>query len=627
MRVALYLRRSTTDQQPDSLAAQEELLRRFASVHRHEVTAVFSDSASGRRVERRPEFQKMITTVKTGAPPFDAILVRDVSRWSRAENLDESAFYEWLCRARGVDVIYVEDNLGPEGTAYGQLMKSLKRYMAAEFSRERGPAVRRSYARVIELGFWPMGSCPYGMKRVRCDLQGNIIAELLPGERKALSTERVKLAPGGPEELSIVQRIFREYSDGRSLEEIAAQLNADGVPSPRRTRWKAPGLGYMLANEAYAGTIVYRVPNDADQLGEPSAWSEGIREIRRTNAHPAIVGSDLWNNVQQRLRKQSWHRSLADLSVEFAKHRESWGHPTTHATADATAARRGYGAPDGVAIATNIDDATAALRTKLEATFHVVPFEGGLLVDHLLHVRFLASLPHSRFGQLHWQFEFTGEEREDVFIGLGFSPPEPVEHVETYLFRSRGGRARRTVQPLLGASSRQNCKRILSFDEIVESLNHSIRYRSTSAERVFLATVRTRERLNMGEIAKELHWSYDAVRTLYRKLELRGEPMPPLSNGVGVKRIAVTCPHCLGVRQLTVKAVLTLKTEVCFECLHRPPVITRNRLVAECPSCGARRLFRPCDVKSRRDGVNSLCGRCQRLQNCSAGNLKRRATP
>jgi DNA invertase Pin-like site-specific DNA recombinase len=30
MRVALYLRRSTVDLQPDSLAAQEEILRRFA---------------------------------------------------------------------------------------------------------------------------------------------------------------------------------------------------------------------------------------------------------------------------------------------------------------------------------------------------------------------------------------------------------------------------------------------------------------------------------------------------------------------------------------------------------------------------------------------------------------------
>ena len=35
MRVALYCRRSTTDLQPDSLDAQEEVLRAFCDRHRH----------------------------------------------------------------------------------------------------------------------------------------------------------------------------------------------------------------------------------------------------------------------------------------------------------------------------------------------------------------------------------------------------------------------------------------------------------------------------------------------------------------------------------------------------------------------------------------------------------------
>jgi DNA invertase Pin-like site-specific DNA recombinase len=37
MRVALYLRRSTVELQPDSLAAQEEILRRYAGEPGHEV--------------------------------------------------------------------------------------------------------------------------------------------------------------------------------------------------------------------------------------------------------------------------------------------------------------------------------------------------------------------------------------------------------------------------------------------------------------------------------------------------------------------------------------------------------------------------------------------------------------
>ncbi len=85
MKVALYVRRSTIDLQPDSLEAQEERLRSHAAASGHEVVRVYSDSASGKRVEKRDAFQRLIGDVKR-RPDFDAILVRDVSRWSRAEN-------------------------------------------------------------------------------------------------------------------------------------------------------------------------------------------------------------------------------------------------------------------------------------------------------------------------------------------------------------------------------------------------------------------------------------------------------------------------------------------------------------------------------------------------------------
>src|SRR5262245_10663640 len=140
MKVALYLRRSTIDLQPDSLIAQEELLRRFAMEEDHEVVRVYSDSASGRRVDGRDAFQRLICDVKR-APDFAAVLVRDVSRWSRAENTDEAGYYEFVCRTNGVQVIYVDESFGPDQSPYALLLKSVKRAMAAEFSLERARMV------------------------------------------------------------------------------------------------------------------------------------------------------------------------------------------------------------------------------------------------------------------------------------------------------------------------------------------------------------------------------------------------------------------------------------------------------------------------------------------------------
>jgi len=77
MRVALYVRRSTIDLQPDSLEAQEERLRSHATASGHEVVRVYSDSASGKRVEKRDAFQRLIEDVRR-EPDFGAVLVRGV---------------------------------------------------------------------------------------------------------------------------------------------------------------------------------------------------------------------------------------------------------------------------------------------------------------------------------------------------------------------------------------------------------------------------------------------------------------------------------------------------------------------------------------------------------------------
>lgn len=62
MKVALYVRRSTIDLQPDSLAAQEELLRAHATAQAHEVVRVYSDSASGSTPRSARDFSGSLMT-------------------------------------------------------------------------------------------------------------------------------------------------------------------------------------------------------------------------------------------------------------------------------------------------------------------------------------------------------------------------------------------------------------------------------------------------------------------------------------------------------------------------------------------------------------------------------------
>lgn len=612
MRVVFYLRRSTVDLQPDSLAAQEELLRAYAVQHGYEVVRAYSDSASGRSVQGRDAFQELIARIKSGAD-FDAVLVRDVSRWSRAENTDEAGYYEFVCRSHGVQVLYVEETFGPAGSPYALLLKSVKRAMAAEFSRERARMVIASSTRLVREGFWPTGSVPYGMCRVLVDGSGQVIRVLAPGDRKALASQRVKLAPGDPAQVFVVERIFKTYVlEQRNLTGVVAALDGDGAADSKDRTWTVCSVSRILRNEAYAGNLVYRI-----RRGEAPAKLRNLegsptdRIVRCEGAHQPLIPAQLWRSAQERLHATSRHRSDADLLDALRVARTQWRPAYLKPREIVTAAdlREGYGRPDAEYIGKRALQAAASLLGALRPRMNVTRFEGGWLIDHLLHLGFTASLPHAGLGGLRWRFRFTGEETEDGILGLGFSPPPLVRHVETYLFRT-ARRRRREARPMVAAERSGEYRRITAIQQLERVLRHAIRRRSKRAERQFLLAVCDKEKVSLASVAHRLGWPVGAARTLYRKLDLRGESLPPMHGGKVAAKLRVTCPQCLRVRSLFPKVARELGTDVCFECLHRPPEHTPKRLAAVCPQCGARRFLTASGVAKRSAGLETPCLRC-----------------
>lgn len=66
---------------------------------------------------------------------FSALLVYDVSRWGRFQDVDESAYYEYVLKRAGIAcTIALSSSRTTE--ACHPALKALKRSMAAEYSRE-----------------------------------------------------------------------------------------------------------------------------------------------------------------------------------------------------------------------------------------------------------------------------------------------------------------------------------------------------------------------------------------------------------------------------------------------------------------------------------------------------------
>src|SRR5580692_11416737 len=169
--VAQYLRMSTEHQQY-SLQNQFTATQKYAQDRGFQIVRTYSDAAkSGLVLRRRPGLQQLLRDV-VGTPPYRAILVYDVSRWGRFQDTDESAHYEFLCKSAGVPVHYCAETFENDNSMPGLIMKTLKRTMAGEYSRELSIKIRAGLVRLTKNGFKPGGQPVYGMRRMLLDTRG-----------------------------------------------------------------------------------------------------------------------------------------------------------------------------------------------------------------------------------------------------------------------------------------------------------------------------------------------------------------------------------------------------------------------------------------------------------------------
>jgi DNA invertase Pin-like site-specific DNA recombinase len=221
----------STEHQKYSTENQAEIIAQYAGRRGFEIVKTYEDSGkSGLRLDGRLSLQQLIADVRGGATGFEAILVYDVSRWGRFQDADESAYYEFICREAGFAVHYCAEQFENDGSLSATIIKSMKRAMAGEYSRELSAKVFTGQCRLIRLGFRQGGAAGYGLRRQLVDEHRTPKAVLSHGEQKSLQTDRVVLKPGPPEEIEVVRRLYRMFVVQRRTEtEIAAALNAEGI--------------------------------------------------------------------------------------------------------------------------------------------------------------------------------------------------------------------------------------------------------------------------------------------------------------------------------------------------------------------------------------------------------------
>ena len=324
VRAAQYIRMSTEHQQY-STENQSDVIREYAARRGYDIVKTYADEGkSGLRIESREALKRLIADVQASQTDFSAILVYDVSRWGRFQDADESAYYEYCCKRVGIAVHYCAEQFENDGGPTSTIIKSVKRAMAGEYSRELSCKVFQGQCRLIELGYRQGGTAGFGLRRMLLDQAGLAKGMLKRGERKSLQTDRVILVPGPQEEQEIVRSIYRQFvEDGRSEGEIAAELNAKGITTDFGRSWSRNTVRELLTNEKYIGHNVYN--RTSFKLKKKHVTNTPDMWVRHDNAFQPMVSQELFFKaqgiIQERNRRFTDEEMLARLRALLKEHR------------------------------------------------------------------------------------------------------------------------------------------------------------------------------------------------------------------------------------------------------------------------------------------------------------------
>ena len=283
MLVASYCRVSTDkENQLHSFTAQQQY---FTNYIQHqpdwELYRIYADEGiTGTSTKKRVQFQQMMEDAYAGK--FQLIVTKEVSRFSR--NILDTIAYTRALKKLGIGVLFVNDHidtLQPDA----ELRLSIMGSIAQEESRKTSERVKWGQTRQMEQGV------VFGRSLLGYDVKNGIISV-------------------NPEGAKIVRLIFHQYGiEKKGTSVIARTLQRMGICTyTGNTQWNSSHIIKILKNEKYVGDLVQKKTYTPDYLTHEKKYNHGEQPlIVIHNHHEPIIDRNLWDTVQQQLKKRNVH--------------------------------------------------------------------------------------------------------------------------------------------------------------------------------------------------------------------------------------------------------------------------------------------------------------------------------
>ena len=287
-KVYIYTRVSTAMQIDGYfLDAQKSRMKAFAEFNDYEIVGEYEDAGkSGKSIEGRLEFNRMMEDIKSGKDGVSYVLVFKLSRFGR--NAADVLSTLQVMQDFGVNLICVEDGIDSSKDA-GKLMISVLSAVA-EIEREN-IRVQTMEGRIQKAreGKWNGGFAPYGYSLEKGQLFIN------------------------EEEAKAIRVIFDQYvHTDMGANGLAKYLENHGIHKIQRQNGKNPLfdaslIRRILKNPVYCGKIAYGRRRTEKVHGTRNDYKLVEQEdyLLVDGLHEGIVTEELWHEAQVKLLAQA----------------------------------------------------------------------------------------------------------------------------------------------------------------------------------------------------------------------------------------------------------------------------------------------------------------------------------
>ena len=287
LRVAAYCRVST-DYEEQATSYQTQIEHYTEVIERNpewECAGIFADDGiSATSTKRREQFNQMIQACMDGK--IDMVITKSISRFAR--NTVDCLNYIRELKSRNIAIFFEKENINTLDTS-GEILITIMASLAQQESE--------SLSQNVKLGI------QYRFQQGKVMVNANCFLGYDKDEDGRLVVN--------PEQAETVKRIFREYLEGASCQQIARGLERDGVPTGRgKSRWHDSTIRKILENEKYMGDALLQKTYTKDFLSKKRIKNNGdIPQYYVEDHHEPIIPKEIFLKVQEEMSRRG---SLTD---------------------------------------------------------------------------------------------------------------------------------------------------------------------------------------------------------------------------------------------------------------------------------------------------------------------------